>query len=193
MSQSDRHRIEVLQSEISDLKRQWPAHSVPPHMLMRLDDLEEELEKELALKGSSREPKPLWTCPECGHQFVTPNTFHSCGIFSIDDHFAGKDLIVHHIFDALKTAVERFGPVTVYAQKTRIVFQVRTRFVAVVPRKKWLTGHIWLKKESSHPRIYRIEMFTFRDFGHQFRLHTPDDIDDAFTKLLHEAYALASR
>lgn len=40
-------KIEALKKEIANLKSQWPAHSVPPTMLQRLDELEEELEKEL--------------------------------------------------------------------------------------------------------------------------------------------------
>ncbi len=34
--------------------------------------------------------KPLWTCPRCGHQFVTPNMWHSCSRHALDDHFKGK-------------------------------------------------------------------------------------------------------
>jgi hypothetical protein len=40
-------RIEALKKESADLENQWPAHSVPPAMFQRLDELEEELEKEL--------------------------------------------------------------------------------------------------------------------------------------------------
>ncbi len=39
-------RIEELEEQIAALKRQWPAHSVPPSLLQRLDDLEDELELE---------------------------------------------------------------------------------------------------------------------------------------------------
>jgi SMC interacting uncharacterized protein involved in chromosome segregation len=40
-------KIEALKEEIESLKSQLPAHSIPPTMLQRLDELEEELEKEL--------------------------------------------------------------------------------------------------------------------------------------------------
>jgi SMC interacting uncharacterized protein involved in chromosome segregation len=40
-------RIKQLEKQIAELKRQWPAHSVPPTMFQQLDDLEEELEREL--------------------------------------------------------------------------------------------------------------------------------------------------
>jgi hypothetical protein len=41
-------RIRVIQEQIAELKKQWPAHSTPPGMMLRLDELEEELEIELA-------------------------------------------------------------------------------------------------------------------------------------------------
>jgi hypothetical protein len=47
----DEKRIKELETQITDLKKRWPAHSVSPAMLMQLDELEEELElvkKELA-------------------------------------------------------------------------------------------------------------------------------------------------
>ncbi len=39
-------RIKELEKQIAELKRRWPAHSVPPTMLQQLDELEEELERE---------------------------------------------------------------------------------------------------------------------------------------------------
>ena len=45
-SQTEREaRIQQLEREIADLKARWPKHSVPPAMLMRLEELEEELEQ----------------------------------------------------------------------------------------------------------------------------------------------------
>ena len=54
----DDKRIKELEAQIEELKRRWPAHSVSPAMLMRLDELEEELDlakKALARSGAERE------------------------------------------------------------------------------------------------------------------------------------------
>jgi len=40
-------RIQEIEEQITDLKKRWPAHSVPPSMFQELDDLEEELAEEL--------------------------------------------------------------------------------------------------------------------------------------------------
>jgi hypothetical protein len=40
-------RIHELQEQITELKKRWPAHSIPPAMLQLLDELDDELEDEL--------------------------------------------------------------------------------------------------------------------------------------------------
>jgi hypothetical protein len=137
--------------------------------------------------------RPLWTCPLCGERFVTRNMSHSCGRHSIAEHFVGKSPHVRALFDDLVRAARRFGPVHIYAQKTRIVFQTRGRFVAVTPRRQHLGGHLWLKRRRSHPAIHRVESLLDRDFVHNFRLKNGKDLDDAFRQLLREAYLVGQQ
>ena len=40
-------RIRELEEKLADLKKRWPAHSVPPALIEQLDDLEEALQQEL--------------------------------------------------------------------------------------------------------------------------------------------------
>jgi len=41
-------RIKQLEQELETLKQQWPAHSVSPALLQRLDDLEDDLAEAIA-------------------------------------------------------------------------------------------------------------------------------------------------
>ncbi len=41
-------RIQKLREQIADLKKRLPKHSIPASMLIQLEDLEEQLEIELA-------------------------------------------------------------------------------------------------------------------------------------------------
>lgn len=132
--------------------------------------------------------EPLWICPRCGHGFVTANLWHSCSSYALDDHFAGKDPLVRAVFERLAGVIAGFGLVTVYAQKTRIVFMVRVRFVAARPHKHWLDGHIWLKRRADDPHFYKIEKLPPSNYIHNFRLTDPEQIDDAFTELLRDSY-----
>jgi len=38
-------RIREIEEELTDLKARWPAHSVPPSMWQKLEELEEKLEQ----------------------------------------------------------------------------------------------------------------------------------------------------
>src|SRR5262245_23963917 len=118
---------------------------------------------------------------------------HSCGSHAIVGHFRGADPVVREIFDALVAAAEAIGPVHVYAQKTRIVFQTRGRFVALTPRKSLMAGHLWLKRRRTHPAIHRVESLRDRDFVHNFRLGSVREIDRGFRALLREAYRVGSQ
>jgi tRNA-Thr(GGU) m(6)t(6)A37 methyltransferase TsaA len=54
-------RIAELQKEIESLKQRWPAHSVPPSMMERMDTLEEELSQELSKRNRAGRQKKTGT------------------------------------------------------------------------------------------------------------------------------------
>src|SRR5262245_16885009 len=140
--------------------------------------------------ASKRSPRPLWACPSCGHTFVTRNLWHSCTNVDLATHFAGKPPVLLETFERFVDLARACGPVTVYAQKTRIVVQARVRFAGAVVRKDWLDAGLWLKRRASHPRLVRVESFGKAGFGHHFRLATPDDVDEALAALVREAFQI---
>jgi hypothetical protein len=138
-----------------------------------------------------KEPaRPMWTCPECGHSFVTRNLWHSCGRYSLDDHFAGKDPLTRKLFDRFVSILERQGPVTVYAQKTRITCQVRVRFAGAVIRRRWIDCALWLTRRAEHPCLRRVEHIPPDCYIHSFRMAEPGDFDEAFGELAAESYVV---
>jgi hypothetical protein len=99
---------------------------------------------------------------------------------------------VRELYDHLLATLGQFGPVKAFAVKTRIILQAETQFAIAMPRKHHLDGAFWLARQAHHPLITKVEMGVFRDYGHYFRLSTPDDIDDRLVDLLSEAYAVGS-
>ena len=132
--------------------------------------------------------RPLWTCPECGHQFVSKNLWHSRGRYALEPHFDGCRPEVRKTFDHLVRIAGGCGPLTVYPQKTRIVFMDRVRFGGVITRKRWLIFSLWLTRQITHPRLQRTETYGPRSFGHMFKLSHPDEIDDDLEALICEGY-----
>jgi len=131
---------------------------------------------------------PLWTCPNCGHRFVTRNMWHSCSQHSLDEHFKRKSAQIRKLFDAWLNFVKQFGEVTVIPQKTRISFQVRVRFAGAVIRKNWVECTFWLKRQVKDERFSRVEKITARDYIYSFRLIDEKQLDATLQKYLREAY-----
>ena len=138
----------------------------------------------------SRSEKPLWKCPKCGHEFVTENLWHACGRYSLADHFEDSDPKVRELFDRFTAMVEACGPVTIYAEQTRIVCQVRVRFAGVVPRRRDLDIGVWLTRPVQHARLRRTELIPPSTFVHHFRFKRPAELDDAFMAIVREGYAV---
>lgn len=120
--------------------------------------------------------RPLWTCPDCGHRFVTPNIWHSCTRIELDDAFARTTPEVRAAFDRYAELVARCGPITVIAQKTRIVIMGRVRFAGATVRHDRLVANFALTRRLDDPR-FRIEAYTDRWIAHRFELRSPDDLD----------------
>jgi hypothetical protein len=137
--------------------------------------------------------KPLWTCPDCGHQFVTRNIWHSCANFPLEKHFEGTGPEVIALYHHYLALVKQFGPVTVEPKKTGISFLVRVRFAGAVLRKKWLEPRLWLKRPVEHPCLRRIEKVSPRDYIHYFRIDSADAMDEDFVRFLSEAYAIGTQ
>ena len=114
---------------------------------------------------------------------------HSCAVpGDIEQHFSRSERPVRDAFNAVVDAVGELGPVEVLPQRTRVALHVRMSFAAMVPRVRWLDGHLVLARSVPSPRWRRIEVLSPRNVVHSFRLHGPDDVDAEFRAWLAEAY-----
>jgi hypothetical protein len=137
--------------------------------------------------------RPLWVCPKCRHRFVTKNLWHSCVRVPLRSHFRGAAAALYPTYQAWASLARACGPVTIYAQKTRIVFQRRVRFAGAVVRRGYLDASLWLRRRVQHPLLRRTEDFGALGYGLHFRLTCPEDIDSGLAQLMAEAYRVARR
>ena len=52
----------------------------------------------------------MWHCENCGRDFANRNQAHSCGKYSLDEHFAGKSPAVRELFDEVVKEIESISP-----------------------------------------------------------------------------------
>ncbi len=122
--------------------------------------------------------------------------WHSCERHTIAEHFVGKAPQLAATWRRFVAAARENGPVTVYAQKTRIVMQVRARFAGAVVRKNWLECAVPFPRRVEHPRFIRTDPPARTDgvhWIHYFRLVDPSDVDDVVRGWLVEAYRYGSQ
>ena len=130
---------------------------------------------------------PLWTCPDCGKQYVTRNMSHSCVVVDLESHFVGKSPRARQLFDAWLEAVRSTGPVTVSVSKGRIEFMTRARFSGATIRRDYIKSALWLKRRVDLPRFTRIEDYGHNNFGHYFDIRDESDIDAELMELVRES------
>jgi uncharacterized protein DUF5655 len=133
--------------------------------------------------------RPLWRCPECGRTFAARGQVHTCAALGdLDRHFVGADPVVRATFDAVVAAVEGLGPVQVLPERTRIALHTRMSFAALMPRRRWLRGHLVLADVVDSPRFAHVQVFSQHNVLHAFRLDAPVDVDEEFRGWLAAAY-----
>ena len=147
-----------------------------------------------SLRQSSVMTRPLWICPKCNRQFVTPNMPHSCGDFSVEKFLDGKSANAISLFEHFSALVHECGPVRVAPAKTRIGFQVRMIFAAVNKlNDQGLQAHVVLSRRRDSPRFTRIDTMTPRCYVHNFRINSLSELDDEVRSWLQEAYQVGTQ
>jgi hypothetical protein len=134
--------------------------------------------------------RPLWTCPRCRHRFVTANIWHSCSRYTLDDAFASSTPAARAAFERFVELVEQCGPVTVIAQKTRIVLMDRVRFAGAIVRRDRVTLSFALGRVVDRPWISRVETYGPRWNAHRFEARDAAEVDRCagLPELLCESY-----
>jgi len=136
-----------------------------------------------------------WICPDCGAPFANANASHSCVRIAVTERFAGAAPTVREAFDRLVELASVDGPMSVVAQKTRIVFAAPMRFVAVQVHRDRLTGHVLAERPFEHVVVIEIVPNAYDTglFLHRLSIRSADELDDAFAAFVREAAARVGR
>jgi hypothetical protein len=119
----------------------------------------------------------VWTCPSCGHRFVTANIWHSCTTIRLHEAFASAQPKVRAAFDRFAELVGRCGPIEVIAQKTRIVIMAQVRFAGAQVHRDRLLANFALSRRIDDP-MFRHDVYGERWIAHRFTVRDPAELDD---------------
>jgi len=130
----------------------------------------------------------LWRCSKCGRRFANKNQTHFCSSVRLESHFEGKPPKTRQLYEAFLAAVRSHGPVLVLSEKTRIAFQVRMSFAALMTRRGYLRGHLVLAERRDNPCFYKIETISRRNHVHAFELRETAQLQGELANCIAEAY-----
>ena len=136
----------------------------------------------------------LWVCPKCGAKFVSANMSHSCGTFTFEALFAKSEpqvFALYKKFEGMVLAIctDTNAPLTIIPQKSRVVFQIRTRFIRCMPRKASLWIGFNFLQRHEHSRFDRIDSYYATVHGHEIRVSRLEELDGDFETWIRRAYA----
>jgi len=141
----------------------------------------------------TREKPALWQCSDCGERFTTRNQRHSRGRFSIDTLFKRSDPNRRRLFRRFVEQTRECGRRKIIPQKTRIAFQVRMRFAAVIPRRNCLKGHLVLAERQKSACFEGVQSYSSRNHVHVFRLVSEQQLDAEFCHFIAQAYRVGQQ
>ena len=133
-------------------------------------------------------PRPLWTCPRCGNEFVNRNQYHSCKRYEVDAVFEGKPAHIRALYDRFHEMVRQCGPAKVLPYRNKVGYMVRVRFAGAVPAARWLDVGFWLPRRIESPRFRKIETIYPNAHIHLLRITNSAELDAEVAGWLAEAY-----
>lgn len=132
----------------------------------------------------------MWACPKCRRRFANANQTHTCSNATLGAHFEGRPPESRRLFESFLEAVKSHGPVIVLPEKTRIAFQVRMSFAAVMVRNGYLRGHLVLAERYERPCFLKVETFSPRNHLHAFELRDAAQLRGEFGEMIGQAYCV---
>ncbi len=112
--------------------------------------------------------------------------WHSCGAFTLEALFERSEPRVLETFRCFERMARELAEIRVIPQKTRIVFQTRTRFAGGSPRKDHFEATFIFFRRHPSTRFSKV-MDYGKWFGHHARLMRPEDVDEEVREWLIEA------
>ncbi len=136
--------------------------------------------------------RSLWQCPACKRKFAKRGQWHSCRTASVDSHFKGKPPSIEALFQELRAALSRFGPLRVDAVQSSINFAATSHLGGVRVQKDGLRVGFVLSRPLESGRVIHSLRLGPTTHAHAVKLTSRDELDGELLGWLKEAYTRSS-
>ena len=134
-----------------------------------------------------------WKCPNCGRDFKNPHQAHSCWKVDVEEHFENKNPNVYATFERLMEKVKTLGAVRVHSVKHAVMVRSTTTFLAIKPKKSYLSIEFLLPTEVTDFRIHKTFRVSKNRVAHFVILEKPEEVNSNLLKWLRDSYASVTK
>lgn len=133
----------------------------------------------------------MWTCPECKREFQKVNQSHSCNVFPLENHFAGKEEVGKTLFDEFVARVRaEVGVARIDSPECCIHLVKNSTFAAVWVRKDRIKIDFRLEHKIDSPRFSKMVQMSAKRYLYYMDIMSPEDMDAELMGWLKESYDL---
>jgi hypothetical protein len=135
--------------------------------------------------------KNLWVCPKCGRQFEKRKQGHSCKVYPLEKHFAGKEEISRPLYEELKKKFEKeTGPFRVESLPCCIHFVKAPAytFAGIFALKNRIRIHFSLNYKLENPRLGKFTQMSAHRWLYSVDIGKKEEMDKELIGWLKQAY-----
>ncbi len=130
-----------------------------------------------------------WQCSICERYFSKKNQFHSCELYSIQNHHLKKatpDTI--QLYNTLINQIKKFGPIDIEPLKSIIAIKRNSQFCSIQIQKNALKLKFRLFSTFSSSRFSATSQQPDRRNYYQLKIEQGQDINSELIDWLQQAY-----
>jgi predicted transport protein len=108
----------------------------------------------------------------------------------LESHFINKQQNVSDAFAVIKSEVMKLDGVKINSVKNAILFQAKSNFLAVKPKKTHLDIEFVLNERIEEFPIYKTVQATKSKFAHFVRIETTEEVDEQLLDWIRKAHII---
>jgi KaiC/GvpD/RAD55 family RecA-like ATPase len=113
-------------------------------------------------------------------------------VTDLESHFVNKQQNVIDTFEKIRNEVMKLEGVSINSVKNAILFQVKSNFIAVKPKKAILDIEFILNEPVEVFPIHKTVQASKSKWAHFIKLESPDEVDEQLLSWLLQAYKICS-
>jgi hypothetical protein len=134
-----------------------------------------------------------WTCPTCGRKFKTERHYHSCEIYSLEDHLKKCKPEIKKLAEDLLREIKSWKNAQVTPLKSMILASGGANFFSLKAKKDHLDVEFILPDERNEFPVYKTMNYSKNKIVHYVKFDSAKELDGQLMGWIREAYEMTQK